>query len=573
VWWLLLALVLAVARLPTFQLWGDVRYTLGVERTTARTGWAPCEVWAHRPLLNRVLVAALDGVTVGAHREQHLLLISALLCGLAAWALHVRLRRRLGGLESAGLSAALLAGLVWAPPSTVLQPEWYALLPAVGAIAAAASPRRRSTAAEWRVAAVTGLLLSLTVLMKWTTAGTAATAWVAITIWCWPHHRQRLRRITVASVVLLPALLALQVVLVPHEGQWLLEMPALNPDPGSLVLCPPLQVPDAECGLQAMLLNTHLTSPLLLLLPGAVILLAGASRGQRRVAAVVVPAVGVLAALAAAVVQAQWFSNHYAAAPVLAAAWTGWAVARWWTVTGRLPWSLLASAAVVGLVTGWLLTLPSEVRSSPRRSWLGWTPGQLVLALCVAVLVGTALLCGRAVLGLRAHRRRGAPPSRAVAVAVAAAALGLGLSAPLLPHAAYAWNHGIDGKTAVGERARQVRDAASGDQIRAAIGPDTPVVYLAFGERSYWVGNPTYCRYAAATFLHRSVYVPTSQLRSFAENLDCLSDQRAAFAVVELDTLKLRRVDPAVRQRLAEHFDCDHPTYQAARVAVCPRRR
>lgn len=567
--WLLLTAVLAAARLPVFELWGDVRFTLGVERVTARTGWSSWEIWAHRPMLNRVLMAGADHLTGGAHREQQLYLLGALCCGLVIAWLHRQLRRGLGGVESAGLCAGLLAALVWAPSPTVLQPEWWAALTAVAGVALGLVARR-GPSAERLVALGVGLLLAATVLMKLTTIGTAATAWAVVALWCWPHFRARVLRVTVASAAML-VLLGAAGLLVEQERVWLAEMPALNPDPGSLQLCAPWRPPSAECGLQAMLRNVAIASPLVLLLPATTLALVVLTRGRLRLLAVAVPVVGVAGALATTLVQAQWFVYHAAAVPLLAAAWAGWALTRWFRHHGTWLWPLAVPFALTGLASLALLALPTAWRTS-REPFLGdLAPAQLPDALAVLVVAGSVAAVGGAVgaAGSGLPRRPAQPLGLVVGASLS---LAVTVAAPVLPGVAYAYEHGPAGKTAAGEQERRRQQAALGEGVRAAIGPDTPVVYVAFGERSYWVDNPTHCRYAAATFLQRSVYVPTAHLRSFADNLACLSDPRARFLVREDRWLHLHRVDPAVRQGLEDNFDCSRPTYERSGVTICPRR-
>lgn len=142
----------------------------------------------------------------------------------------------------------------------------------------------------------------------------------------------------------------------------------------------------------------------------------------------------------------------------------------------------------------------------------------------------------------------------------------------VLPAAAYSFTFGADWKTPLVEKEKASNFAAGGAQVRETIGADTPVVYLAPGERSYWVRNPTFCRYAAATYLNRSVWVDVDNLVGFAENLSCLADRRAAYAVIEPGWFKLERTDPAVRRQLEEYFDCSQPVLVRSSHLVCPRR-
>jgi hypothetical protein len=573
--WVGLALALAAARLPTYELWGDVRFTLGVQRVTALTGWSAAETWAHRPLTNRLLMAGLDHLTGGPYREQQLLGWGALGCGLVVAALHRRLRARWGALESVGLCAGLLVALLWTSPRSLLQPEWFALLTAVAAVAVAARPAT-TRSGEWAVAGLTGLWLTATVAMKLTTVGTAAAAWAVIVALCWGQQR-RLVRLTGATLVLVPLVLAVEVLLVPHEGVWLREMSRLNPDPATLGWCLPFAAPEAACGLPELLANELVLSPALLLLPAAVVLLARATSGAGRVAVVLLPVVGVGTAVATTVWQAKWFGHHLAALGVLAGAWLGWALARRLRPTGRPPWALVVPALVAGPVLAALLSLPVAVRVSTAPRWLGLTAasGTALVAAGVAVAALVAALRVSAGPGVGSRWTSAEATGRRPAVAgvvLGALALAAVFVNPLLPRTGFSYDLQSAGTTATTQHATRAAQIALAARIHARIGADTPVVYLAFGERAYWLQNPTYCRYAAATFLQRSVWLPTRGLRGFAENLDCLDDPRAAYVVVESDWFRFDRTDPLVRQRLSAAFDCTRPVLQERSARVCPRR-
>lgn len=573
--WFALTALLVVARFPTFQIWGDVRYTFGAERVTALTGWPSWEVWTHRPMLNRVLMAGLDRLTTDPFREQQLLAWSALAAGAAVWLLHRQLRRWLGWVESAALCAAMLVALVWAPSVSILQPEWYAIVTAVAAVGVAGLARSRHRVVEVAVVLGCALLLVATTLMKWTTASTAVAAAAVVLALCW-HLRARLILIAAASVVLLPLVLGLQVLLVPHEGLWLKEIPHLNRDPSSLVWCPVWPAPiDDACGLQKLLMNEGIVSPALLLLPAALVLLAGTTASRMRVATLVLPAVAVAATVATTVAQAQWFPYHLAALPVVAAGWLGWALARWTRRTPRAVPALGAVTVLTASVSVSLLTRSLTVRTSPDPIWFGQTPATVALT-ASAVLAALGLIV--AVVDLRRSFRAARPASVdrpgvrwAPALAWGVAVLAI-IANPVLTTTAYSFDFRADTKTAQAERRKAVNFAVLGARVRQVIGADTPVVYLSPGERSYWVRNPTFCRYASPTFLQRSMYVDTSDLASFTENLSCLADRRAAYVVIEPGWFKRARVDPVVRQRLTKYFDCSKPVLVAPFTLVCPRR-
>lgn len=264
----------------------------------------------------------------------------------------------------------MLASLVWAPSITILQPEWYALITAIAAVGLAGLAPSRHRLVEPAAGLGSALLLVATVLMKWTTVGTAVAAAAVVVVVCC-HRWRQLALIAVASVVLLPLTLGLQVLLVPHEGLWLRELPLLNPDSAALQLCRLWPAPTNECGLQILLMNEAITSPALLLLPAALVVLAGTSRGRLRVATLVLPAVVAATTLATTVVQAQWFPYHLAALPVLAAGWLGWALARWARSRPCTVPGLGAAAVLTGAVSVWLLTRPLAVRRSAESLWFG----------------------------------------------------------------------------------------------------------------------------------------------------------------------------------------------------------
>lgn len=570
--WTAAGLVLALLRLPAFELWGDVRYTLGVERVTALAGWPSWEVWTHRPLLNRVLMAALDHLTSGRWREQELLGWSAVISGVVVGNLYGPMARRLGRSAALGLCAGLLVGLVWAPPRTLLQPEWCAVVLALAAVAVSIG-RGHRLPGELALALACAGLLCAAALMKWTTVATAGAALTAIALLC-RRRPQRLLRITVATAVLLPLSLGLQVLLVPHELLWIREIPRLNPPGDSLDWCTPLAAPRPGCRLQTLLLNETVTSPVLLLLPAAVVLLARAGSRPARVAAVLVPAVTIAATLATTVVQGQWFSYHVAALPVLAAGWVGWAVASTVRERGRPPWALVLLLAAAAGADVLLLMLPADVRSGGRALWAGLDAVGLAygtgLAVAAAALV--AVLLPPTWVSLAPPRR---PPSRlltALLPMTAALAVMIGQVSSVLPQTAYSLNTQSADRTATELRLQRRQEVELASRIRRRIGASSTVVYLGFGDRAYWLGNPSRCRYAAATYLQRSGYLPAGRLQGFGENLDCLADAGTSYVYIQKGWMDLDHADPRVRQAIDDNFDCDRPVLDERNTLVCARR-
>ncbi|WP_375430928.1 hypothetical protein [uncultured Friedmanniella sp.] len=572
--WVGAALALAALRLPSFELWGDVRYTLGVERVTAAAGWPSWQVWTHRPLLNRVLMAGLDHLTRGPYREQQLLAWSSLMAAVAVGALHPPLVSRIGRLAATGLCGGLLVGLVWAPPRSLMQPEWYAVVFGIAAVAVVGQ-RPRSRRGEWFLALLGAALLTAAVLMKWTTIGTAAAAWTAAALLCRQQPR-RLLRLTVATAVVLPLVLGLELLLVPQELLWLREIPQLNPPDQPLEWCTPLAAPRVECRAQTLVLNETLTSPVLLLLPAAVLWLARAAAGPVRIAALVIPAATIAATLATTAVQGQWFSYHVAALPVLAGGWVGWAAGSVLQQRGRPPWVslLLMGAATAASVA--LLSLPTRVRAGSGAVWEGLSAVDLAYALGLGVaalgLLAAVLSRAPVLAGDERHPFGAFDKLRAWTGAFVVLLVMVGQVESVLPSTAYSLNTQSANRTAANLRAQRHREVALAARIHARIGTTATVVYLGFGDRGYWLGNPSRCRYAAATYLQRSGYLPAGRLEGFEQNLDCLADPGTAYVLIQTGWVDLPNADPRVQQAIDASFDCGDPVLDEPNTLVCRRR-
>uniref|UniRef100_UPI0018E50615 hypothetical protein n=1 Tax=Desertihabitans aurantiacus TaxID=2282477 RepID=UPI0018E50615 len=422
--------------------------------------------------------------------------------------------------------------------------------------------------ARWGVP-LAAVLLAATALMKYTTATTAAVALLVLAL-------VQLRRAVVVALltgVVGLVVLGVQFALVPVEWTWFTELSALNSEFSAQWWCRTGES-WGSCPPQSLLATMGLLSPLLLVWPAAIGVLVLRLRGAARRVALVVPAAAVLLVGAGVVVQASWYSYQLDALPVLAAGWVAWAVAAspW---PGRVVLGL--GTLVAAASTWWLMTPPLEVREEappvlevlPRTELAYW--GQVVLVVVLLVVaVGVVLAASRRT---SAPQQGSAGPARQrVAVGVATAVVVLGLAGALLPSMPFSYGFQLGGYTPESEKERRQRSLEQIAEIDQRIGPDAPVVYLAFGEDSYLFDHPTYCRYAAATYLQRNLWADTEGLRGFAENLACLEDPRAEYVVVNDHWMKLER-DRAqtTREAIERWFDCGRDVGTSS-WRVCPRR-
>jgi hypothetical protein len=118
------------------------------------------------------------------------------------------------------------------------------------------------------------------------------------------------------------------------------------------------------------------------------------------------------------------------------------------------------------------------------------------------------------------------------------------------------------------------RDAsiAAARTIRNRIGGDTPVTYLAFGSTTYFLSNPTSCRYPSPVFLQRS-RIPGEQeeTRSWRETLACVSDHPGEWLVWDTTWFVTKGLAPEVLSAITARFDCGRAIV-SGKVRLCPRR-
>lgn len=522
----------------------DVRYVLAALRTTGADGLSPSEIFAHRPFFYRWLIAGLDSATGGSNavREALMRLIGLALCAAAGLLLHRALRRRMPERDAvlvAGLTALTLA---FAPVIDYLQPEWFAIVFATVGVAAALGVPGRLQAA-----ALAALPLGLAVLMKYSTAGTAAMALLVV----FAVDRARGLLLAAGTAVAAGLLFAVSAWSGSRELQWLRDMPHIN---AHALGSEPVVVSDLLARTAAYLGDRITLTPVLALLPGALLLFAATLPSRRRRGeAVAVVLLLVVIGLAVVVYQGNWFAYHGESLPVVAAALTGLAIGRWYGRHGRPPLCLTALALLYGVLT----PLLAHVRADVDTDVLAW------LASAAALLAGAAdLLLARA------------PRARVLRVPVALPVLAL-----VVCLAATVWPTSgvrvVEGRvvTTNAELKVQARSAeAAAAQVDAELPDGVPVLYLSFGQQAYYIGHPTGCRYPFPTFFNvpkQLTDVPT--LTSTRENVRCITQEHpAAYAVYQPSWLSLGVIDPRIAAAIRDTYTCPKP--EGRQLVVCPLR-
>ncbi|SFC56248.1 hypothetical protein [Streptomyces aidingensis] len=534
------------------ELHGDLRYVLGALRAGDGAGFSAAETFTHRPLFYRWFIAALDGLAFGSTgtREIVIRLAGLALCAAAGVLLHAALIRRLPRGEALLTAAMTTLALALAPRLDFLQPEWTAVLLAVVAVSAVLLIDR-----PWPAAAVAAVPLGLAVMMKFSTAAIALMALLVV----FGTDRARAVRAAVAGAGGAVLLFLLSLAVASHEWQWVRDMPRIN-----------------RTGLEAEFLRpsylferitTHLgdrvfVSPVLALLPGVLLLVLARVPGRRERLHRAVPALLIgLAAVGAVTVQGQWFLYHSAVLPVFAAALWGLAVARWYREFRRPPAALLT---VTLLLAAWgpvSHRLPERLHG-PEVGWAA-----------AAVALGAALLDLWSVRG--GSRGRGTGMFRVPVSLIALAGVAC-LAVTVWPGSPHQKISRADlFTTNTGYWAATEAREAEGRLLRAEIGdPDAPVLYLAFGDVVYFTGLPGQCRYPVPTFLQRVRFIEEiRELPSHDENARCLTENPAPFAVLSRSWFRPGLVDEAVRDRIAELYDCPAREEAPDRHAVlCTRR-
>ncbi|MDQ1068070.1 hypothetical protein [Streptomyces canus] len=540
-WWAAAAVPSAVAVVYTALtrgLTGDLHYVLAALRTGRAVGYSPSEVFTHRPYFYRWFVALLDRLAFfgsTAVREATMNVAGVLLAIAAGYALYVALVRRVGAREAAVTAGATGLALTLAPRNDFLQPEWAAVVLTVFGAAAALGLRR-----PWPAALLAALPFGLAVMMKYSTAATAAIGVLLV----YAVDRGRAVRVAVLGVPAALALFGISVLAGSHEWQWTEDMPQINQSALSRTGIRPHFILDRSLDFLA---DRAVASPVLLLLPGALLLVLTRVRGSlRRAELLAVAALIGLAAQAVVVVQGNWFLYHGAQMPVVAAVIWGVAVGG---ARRSPPWCFGAVSLLYGVA-------PVVYAQLPRGAQRSWEVGAAGLVALLAAVLDV-------VLEKRLRNRS------AVLVALSGVVL---LTASIWPGSPHLVQYGKVTVTGAEYLKSQRRAAEDADRIRAELPAGAPVLYLAFGETAYDVGHPARCRYPIATFLQRTRYLPdVAELKSFKENADCVDHDPAPYAVLERPWFQPGRVDPELWRRVTAVYDCPRGE-QSARLVLCVRR-
>ncbi|WP_028709669.1 hypothetical protein [Propionicicella superfundia] len=549
----LLAWVAGIALTTRSALNGDVTYTLGGLRTAGLAGFAVQDIFVARPVAYRFFMAGLDGVravfvpVTGTFAGETIIRLSADLVVVAVCAVaFAGLRRHVGRRLAAVSAFAAATALTLAPPWHFLQPDWLGVVLSVLAVGAALWPRR-----WWLGALAGGLCVMAVVAVKLATAPWAAMALVVIFL----LDRRRAVATAVSGGLLVGVWAGLMNVLLPWENIWL-------SDQVTLVQQSPLNRGLRLSDLTKLALHvveTAVVSPVVMTLPVSAAALV-ASRTSRRSRWWTAAAVVVLGALSVAsgFGQGEGLMYHFVGAPVFAAILAGVAFVR--VPRARMP--LVLSAVVAGAAGLALMAMPADWRLDHRAT---------AAAVCLGVALAGIVLVAFAT-------RRGSPrrPLRLGAGAVpslGAAVLCAVLAVSSMPTATYAYSV-YDYQITVG--AVRLRRAAAAE-VRDAIGADTPVLYFTFGSVGYSIGNPTPCRYPSPQWLQRSVTIDAvTRMRSFADNLECLSsDTTAQYLIIDSTWFTLDQAPAIVRERVDELFDCSAEarlTFAWRSLVACPRR-
>lgn len=545
-------LLAAVALGAAWQCWRvgvnqDVRQAVGVLHAAERGGLGVVDVWAHRPLASRLLYAALGAVAPAdpVLADRVLRVVATLLGAVAAAALGHGLRGRLGATGAGFVAVAVGAALVLAPTWDFAEPEWFAAAGAAAGVGIAMLAGRRTGPV------LAGPVLAVVALLKYTTLSTAVVAVAAV----WALDRFRGRWTALATAAATAVLFAATLVAAPHEWQWFRDMPLLNPPPTAAALA------QAGEGWANHVLVSPLTAVALTVLVDLVLRGRGGRAG--------LGAAGLAVLAAPFVVQHQGFLYHLAALPVLAAAITAAALVRGHQV-GLLvgvPWTWVATAVVATLAGGGVFAAGPRTREG--LWWIGWVVTVVALLLPLVDLVLPRPALGRAP-GATAPSATQTRALRGLLPMAVAPLVLVPLVVALSPRTAYSVSLAHSRVTAATNRAQAADARALARRVAGVLPPDAPVVHLGFAT-PWQLPNPTTCRYVSPTFLQRGALPGVRDTASHRENLACLDDPAARFAVVEKGWFDLTKVPAPTADAVRRAFPCPRPVFEDANVRICPR--
>jgi len=539
----LLALVLTVPA----PVANDIRYEAGTHFVSTHS---VAETFSHRPLLHRFVTEAVfrpTWIATGTDRvafEMLLRVEAFVLSVLACAALWVGLRRRVPRLASP-VSVAALAGLVLCSTGIAWEPDWLAVVFTVAGVGLAFLRRPVGPI-------LAGIAFAIAAALKFVTLPVALIGLLAVLLmdqpgsWEAPRVRvlRQVRELPARHPRFLVALLSatvtgttwviLNALVWPWEIRWLLDASQMQPRRPFL----------DNIGLTFELIgNSMIMWPAMALVPAALV---RASRTEK-----IVVWGALLLAWIPVPAQQQYFPYHMAAFPVIGSLALVMGVRRGGT------W--LAGYALVGAL-GSVVVL-TQIPPDTRVAWV-WP----MIAVWVAYAAVGAIVQRRRIQAFPEVRTRAHSAFAALVTVLCLVPVSLpaaGWSVTMDPSRYFSTEFSIEENKALFQ---------SGEDIRATIGPDTPVLYLAFGDQVYAVGNPTYCTFPTNVFTQRGEWEqPILSTETYADNLACLDDPRNKYVIWDQDFVTYERQPQAVLDRIERNFDCSGAkTYNV--LTVCPRR-
>lgn len=538
--WIVGALLLLAALLTVpAPLANDIRYEAGSHATYLGS---VAGTFSHRPLMHRFLTAAVfapawaisGGDRVGF--EQVVRVEAIVVAVLACLSLWFGLRRYVPRLASP-ITVAALAGLLLCSTGIAWEPDWLAVVITIAGIGAGLGRRPVGPV-------VAGVLFALAAVIKFVTLPIALIGLLALVVLEMalvaggrerrPFWQRRYVIATVSATIAGVVWLVLLFTVWPFEVQWLLDASQMQPR---------RSLYDNATITPELLGNAMMLWPAVALIPASLV------RSTLPEKLLVIG--GLALAWIPVVGQQQYFPYHLAVFPVMGSIALVMGLRR----GGR--W--LAGYALAGALAS---LIPLVVLDAPTR---------------VAWMVPLSLVwLAYAVIGVIVQRRRihafTEPATRRLG-ALAAVVTVVTLVPVSLPAAVWSVTINPSRYFSTDFSLAENRGLlSSGERIRAEIGADTPVVYLAFGDQVYAVGNPTHCPYPTGVFVQRGEWEkPILTTRTYADNLACLDDPRARYLVWDKNYLTEQRQPPEVIARIERNFDCDDaPVYNV--LTVCPRR-
>lgn len=533
---------------------GDVQYVIGGLRATEGHETF-IGTFVHRPIAYRAVIAGLDGAAQFAGLDPRSLAAYESFIRIGALALVVAtaallwwgLRRWMPRSDALAIAGSVGIALAMAPAWDFLQAEWVATLCVALAVGAALGPRSTVLAAT-----LAGLFALLAVVMKIATLAFAPLAFGLVLAVSW----RRAVAMAIGGIGWLAAWFVLVVLALPVEWQWIRDMGGLG---ANSPFRSPLDLRDLQ--LLALALASKMTlQPWLVVTPAAVVVLARSMATRTaRIGAAATAVTGLTLSLTPILLQGQFSLYHLAALPVVAAAIIAVAASRWWRVSGQAPLILLAPLPILGIVSTVVLAMPAETRLQI----------DLPLTVALAVLAAGLAVGAAAAPSVMKPAAHVAMPRIAAAVLVACS---LVLLPAVSPTSAWSLNPGSTRWTnsVWPERSRNANESMSA--LSEAIGRATPVLYLAYGDVSYHMGNPTDCPYPSPLFLQRGMAIDyVTEFDSYADNVACLASAEPDYMVLAPGWFQIESLQVPLRERLDAAYDCRRALAMAG-LQVCPRR-